>query len=402
MTAQIRILQVVGGLGIGGIQSFLIELYRHMNRTQIQFDFVVHIKTKENYIREIETLGGKVFFIDNDAFEKRNMFEYIRFWKQFFQKHPEYKIVHGHLRSTSALYLYEAKKAGCYTIVHSHSTSNGVGINALIKNILQYPTRYIADFCMGCSLQANKWMFGERRMHSDTCTVIYDGIDIKKFKFNESIRIKKRMELGFKNDDYIIGCIANLVESKNQKTIIDAMPIILKEIPSAILILIGDGPMAIKLHNRIKALQLGKKQIQMLGTRTDVNELLNAIDLFVMPSRYEGFCIASIEAQTNGVQVIVSDAIPKEAFITERIKQVKYNTTKTWAKEIIKCKYLKNNRNINVVVPKKYDIHDVAKKLTTLYLSLSSSFYLPLTDGHCNKTQNAFSERTVEINDFES
>lgn len=366
MAETMRILHVVGSLALGGIQSYLMELYRHTNRGKVQFDFVVHIKTEQSYVNEVETLGGRVFYIDGDAFEKKAWGQYIKFWKGFYRKHPEYHIVHGHLRSTSAIYLWEAKKAGCYTIAHSHATSNGYGKSGKVKDILQFPTRYIADFCMGCSQQANEWMFGRKRANSDTCIVLHNGIDIKKFRFSEEKRKEKRAELGLSNEDYVIGCVGRLVEQKNQGIIIEAMPAVLEKNQNAVLILVGDGPMRERIKEQINQLGIGEDRIRMLGSRTDVNELLNVFDLFVLPSKDEGLGIAAIEAQANGLPVLVSEAVPEEVFITPLVESVVVGSTK-WAKRISEATTKRQCDTEKKINDAGYSITEVATQLSVIY-----------------------------------
>ena len=368
MTEPLRVLHVVGSLAIGGIQSYLMELYRHIDRSKVQFDFVVHIKTEQSYAEEVKALGGKVFYIDGDAFEKKAWGKYIRFWKGFYSEHTEYHVVHGHLRSTSTIYLKAAKKAGCYTIAHSHATSNGYGKSGKVKDILQYPTRYIADFCMGCSQQANEWMFGKKRANGDSCIVLHNGIDVEKFRFSQEKRIQKRAELGLSDEEYVIGCVGRLVEQKNQGIVISAMPTVLEAMPSTVLILVGEGPMRDKIKQQIEDLEIDVTRIRMLGSRTDVNELLNAFDLFVLPSKDEGLGIAAIEAQANGLPVLVSEAVPEEVFLTRQVERVGENGI-DWAYKICSFNRKRASETVRDIDKAGYNIKLVASQLLDIYLA---------------------------------
>ena len=372
MTEPMRVLHVVGSLGIGGIQSYVMELYRHIDKTRIQFDFVVNIKAEISYADEIIKLGGKIFYIDGDAFEKKEWGQYIRFWKRFYKEHSEYRIVHGHLRSTALIYLREAKRYGLFTIAHSHATSNGYGKTAKLKDFMQWPVRYIADYCMGCSKQANEWMFGKKRANSDSCTVLYNGIDANKFKYSKNMRQEKRIELNIPDNSFVIGCVGRLVEQKNQGVLIEAMAGIAKKESNTFLLIIGDGPMRDQLQNRIEKLHISEGKVRILGSRTDVNELLSALDLFALPSKDEGLGIAAIEAQANGLPVLISQAVPNEVCITDHVYKVENNDAESWEKEILSRKYHIDQHKDESLIGSQYDIQRVSDQLTDFYIAHSA------------------------------
>ncbi len=368
MTEPIRILQVVGSLGSGGIQSYLMELYRHIDRSRVQFDFVVHIRTEQSYASEVESLGGRVFYIDGDAFEKKAWARYIGFWKRFFREHPEYQIVHGHLRSTSAVYLSEAKRAGRYTIAHSHATNNGYGLSAKAKDVLQFPTRYIADSLMGCSRQANEWMYGKRMADRGACSVLRNGIDAGKYVFSPEIRNAVRRKLGISDDTFVIGTVGRLVEQKNQRLLIDAFAQTAQMRDDCLLLIVGDGPLRPDLEKRMVELGLRDKAM-MLGNRTDVNELLQAFDCFVMTSRNEGFSIAAVEAQAADLPLLVSPAIPEEACLTDSVYRIGSFEAEEWAEWLFKLERKARADNSGLIAEAGYDISTIAAQLTDFYLS---------------------------------
>ncbi len=369
MSKQIRILHVVGSLGIGGIQSYLMDIYRHIDRNKIQFDFVIHIKTENNYVDEVQSLGGKVFYIDGDAFEKKAWRQYVNYWRCFFRNHSEYKIIHGHLRSTAAIYLMEAKKTGCYTIAHSHATSNGYGISGIIKNILQYPTRYISDYCMGCSQQANDWMFGRRKARSKTCIILRNGIDVKRFLFNEKERSETRTSLGIEDASFVIGTVGRLVEQKNQKLLIQAFSLAIQTRRDLMLLIIGDGPLRKQLYELTEKLGISNK-VKFLGSRNDVDKLMQAFDLFATSSVNEGLGIAIIEAQAADLPVVVSPAIPQEAYITEKIRRMNDYSVDTWKNAMLNSIVTKRNDRSAEIRKAGYDIHTIADELSEFYYAI--------------------------------
>ena len=166
MSEPIRILHVFGQMNRGGAETMIMNLYRHIDRTKIQFDFMVHSEEKCAFDDEIGQLGGKIYRVPR--YNGRNHFLYIKEWSKFISNHKEYKIIHGHIRSTASFYLKVCKDNDRVTIIHSHSTSSGSGIiSSVVKNILQYPIRKIADYFIACSIPAGKWLFGENIVGGD-------------------------------------------------------------------------------------------------------------------------------------------------------------------------------------------------------------------------------------------
>lgn len=368
MADPIRILHVVGSLGIGGIQSYLMSLYRKIDRTRIQFDFVVHIPTSDGYEEEVTHLGGKIYYIKNNAFVNKEWNIYHNFWKEFYREHPEYRIVHGHIRSTSAIYLYLAKKEGIYTIAHSHANSNGYGKSAKVKDILQFPTRYIADYFMGCSKAANEWMFGVKIANSSRCQVLHNGIDVDGFIFDAELRDRIREELGLENS-FVIGNVGRMVPQKNQMMVLEAFEKVLSDIPNAKLMLVGDGPLMKALVMKAKELSVDE-QVLFLGNRSDVAKLLQAMDVFTLSSKDEGLGIAAIEAQAAGLRTIVSHAIQEEVFITDLCIRVEKDSVDSWKNAICSNIEYKRKNMSRDIVENGYSIQFVADMLCEFYLDI--------------------------------
>ena len=209
---QIRILHVLGSLDRGGAETMIMNLYRNIDRSKVQFDFLIHTDRECDYNEEIRSMGGKIYSLKR--FKGYNLCQYIKQFKDFFIKHPEYEIIHGHMRSTASIYLKIAKSMGRYTIAHSHNTSSGNGISALGKNLIQLPLRYIADYYFACSIEAGEWLFGKKIIKSDKFYILKNAIDMGAFVFNQNIRDLKRKELGFE-DFFIIGNVGRFHELMN-------------------------------------------------------------------------------------------------------------------------------------------------------------------------------------------
>lgn len=311
----IRVLQVLGGLNRGGAETMVMNLYRNIDRNKIQFDFIKHTESKCAYDDEIKELGGRIYSIPK--YKVYNHFQYKKAWNNFLKKHPEYKIIHGHVRSTATIYLKIAKKYGLYTIAHSHSTSSGKGIKAIIKNMLQFRIRYIADFFMGCSQDANEWLFGKKSANSEKCFVLPNAIEVEKYKYNEEIARKIKAEFNIKNDEIVVGHIGRFSYMKNHKFLIEIFEKLCKT-ENCKLLLVGDGELKNDIQNIVKNKHLENKVI-FTGVRSDVNEILQAMDIFVMPSIFEGLPVTLIEAQASGVPSLIANTITKEVDITPLI-----------------------------------------------------------------------------------
>ncbi|MGI6114024.1 MAG: glycosyltransferase family 1 protein [Mahellales bacterium] len=367
MANPIRVLQVVSKMNRGGAETMIMNLYRNIDRSKVQFDFIVHSKEKCAYDDEIESLGGKIYKVPQ--YIGKNHIQYIKAWEDFFQMHHEYKIIHGHVRSTAVLYLRIAKKYGLTTIAHSHSTSSGVGFIAIMKNIFQYPIRYTADYFFACSKAAGEWLYGKKVCNSSNFHIIYNAIDFKSFIFNENKRTKARKEFGVE-DKLVIGHVGRFHSSKNHEFIIDIFKEVHEINEETKLLLIGDGKLRETIENKVSRLAL-KDSVIFAGIRTDVSYLLQAMDIYVFPSLFEGFPVTLIEAQAAGLTCIISDTITKEVCITPLVIQLPLSlSAKEWAEIILK----QNIQRVNTKLyfeHTEFDINNLVEKLTEFYIRIS-------------------------------
>jgi glycosyltransferase involved in cell wall biosynthesis len=367
MSGPIRVLQVFAQMNRGGAETMIMNLYRNTDRSKIQFDFIVHTEDKCAFDDEIRDLGGEIFRIP--AYNGKNHITYMKKWKNFFEDHPEYKIVHGHVRSTASIYLKIAKRYGLVTIAHSHSTSSGKGISAIAKNILQYPIRHTADYLFACSNSAGEWLFGKKIYKNENFIVLNNAIDSQKFVFDEKIRKEKRKELGI-DDKFVIGHVGRFNTPKNHVFLIDIFNEVHKKNDNALLLLVGEGDLQDSIQKKVYHLGL-EKNVIFTGVRSDVTELLQAMDTFVFPSLYEGLGIAAIEAQASGLTCFVSKEIPDEVILTNSIKKISLNEkAEVWVNNILKTTEYerKDKDNINEIIKSGYDIKTSSKWLMNFYL----------------------------------
>lgn len=359
-----RILHVFGKLDRGGAETMIMNLYRNIDRNQVQFDFVVHSDTVGDYEPEILQYGGNIFRIPR--YRGYNHREYVKSWKRLFEKHPEFKIIHGHVRSTAAIYLGIANRYDRITISHSHSTTSGKGFSANIKNLFQLPIRYIADYLLAPSEDAAIWLYGREVIHKDNFLIIKNAIDSKKFIYDKFKRKDLRINMNI-NDRLVIGHVGRFHQVKNHSFLLDVFKEVLALEPESILILIGDGELFSDI--KAKARDLGiDEYVYFLGKKDDVYNYYQAMDIFVFPSFYEGLGLSVVEAQASGLPCIVSTGIPIEAEISNMVKTLSLDDEASkWAKEILAHRsYIRENM-YEVMLEEKYDVKENAIFIQRFY-----------------------------------
>lgn len=367
MEKPIRVLQVFARMDRGGAETMIMNVYRHIDRSKVQFDFMVHTEDHCAYDDEIEKLGGHIYRIPR--YTGKNHFQYKKKWKFFLNEHPEYHIIHGHMRSTAAIYLKIANQFGLTTIAHSHSTSSGKGIRAVIKNMMQLPIRYEADYLFACSQKAGEWLFGKETTKKENFYVIKNGIDVEKYKFNPIIRQRMRNKFGIEDNQFLIGHVGSFSYPKNHEFLIDIFNEVHKENPDSVLLLVGDGELREKVKKKVKEFGLMDSVI-FTGVRDDVPDLMQAMDIFVFPSRFEGLGIVLIEAQAAGLKCFVSeDVVPNDVKISNLVHFIELNQAeKFWASNILDKNKILNRIEYNYCIYEaKYDVKRNTKDLEKFY-----------------------------------
>lgn len=312
---MIRILHVLGGLDRGGAESMVMNLYRVIDRTQVQFDFIIHTEKHQAYYDEIISLGGKIYSFP--SFKGTNIFALRKIWKNFFREHPEYKILHSHIRSYASLYLPIAHKAGLKTIIHSHSTSNGKGLSSVVKHIMQFPLRYQADHFFACSKEAGTWLFGRNVVDGEKFHILQNAIDVEKYRFNQKIRDEYREKLCLGNKKTFIH-VGRFHPAKNHTFLLNLFAEIHKKDDNTVLLLAGDGELRSAIKKQIDELNI-QSSVVLLGSRSDVPNLLQAADCFLFPSVWEGFGMVAVEAQAAGIPCVCSMGIPKSVAVVPNL-----------------------------------------------------------------------------------
>lgn len=368
MYKPIRILHVIGIMNRGGAETMIMNLYRNIDRTAVQFDFVENEGETAAFDEEIQMLGGRIYRCPR--YTGKNHFTYTEWWHSFFETHKdEYPIVHGHIGSTAAIYLSIAKKHGAYTIAHSHSA----GGSAMYR-MFAYPTRYIADKFFACSKDAGISRYGKRVGNdSNRCQVLNNAIDTRKFAFDRETRKQMRSTLYIPENAVVIGHVGRFVEAKNHLFLIEVFSSVRKRDPNAVLLLVGDGERRPEIQAAIAEKHL-EEAVILAGVRSNVWDYYQAMDVFVFPSIYEGLPVSMVEAQAAGLPCCVSANVPKDAAITDLVEFLPLEDgSKKWAEAALQRAREPRHNMLNEIQNAGFDVSSTAKWLENFYMSVVTS-----------------------------
>lgn len=358
----VKVLQIIRHMNVGGAETFIMNLYRNIDRKKVQFDFLVY--GKGFFDEEIRNLGGKIFYMD--YITKIGQLKYKKQLSNFFKEHPEYQIVHSHIDQVTGIILETANECGIkIRIAHSHSTKNSNNLlGKIYKKYLQQKILKNATSLLACGPKAAKWLYKDK---SKEAIIINNGIDIGKFRYSIEKRNKIRKELSIDEDTTVIGHVGRFSKVKNHRFLIEIYREYIKKNPNAMLLMIGIGPLKGEIEKLVEKHDL-KNNVRFLGLRQDVNDIYSALDYIVFPSLYEGISISLIEAQISGVKILASDTIDKNTDISKNIKwlSLKKDSASDWSNKILK---IPKEREADYLTLEEYDIKNIAKKIQQIYLS---------------------------------
>jgi len=359
---MIRVLQCVNNMHRAGLETMLMNYYRNIDRTRIQFDFLTHREERSDYDDEIESLGGIIYRAPR--LYPQNYPEYFRYMKSFFKEHTEYKIIHSHIDAMSYLPLLAAKKA-CVPIriAHSHSTGIDLDFKYPLKQCLRYGLGSVATHYFACGAQAGNFLFRGREF-----TVVPNAVDASKFFYNETVRCRKREELKISNQ-LVIGHVGRMTYPKNHDFLLRLFAELLKIRPDSMLILVGTGEKEQGLRDKVSELKIDSS-VRFLGNRSDVHELYQAMDVFVLPSHFEGIPLVGVEAQFANLPCLFSERVPKEVCFSEACRFRKLSDPlSAWVEDVLT---LASGTNRNKLIEcSSYDIKVAAEYLQTCYEKLA-------------------------------
>jgi glycosyltransferase involved in cell wall biosynthesis len=368
---KIKILHVLAQRPKGGIGTFLKNMQSNIDTSKVQFDYLICDSDKtgdfDNFVKQF---GSEVHVLS--PLKSSKILRYISEINNFFKNHAnEYDIVHGHLSSLGVIYFNIARKYGVkHRIIHSHATRlSDKKLNEIRNFFTELPLKQAANIYFACSKKAGEHKYGKKDLENHNVHIINNAVDVNKYKFDLEARVSIRKQLNLE-DKLVIGNVGRLSNQKNHQFLIDAFKQIYSKEKKAILMLIGDGELSPILKRKVESLGL-KDAVMFMGKRNDVDKLLHAMDVFVMPSLYEGFPLVGIEAQCSGLPCIFADTITEEIMVTASCKFLSLRLSKElWGLEVLKIHEKSNSNRITaseIVENAGYSINNEAVKLQNLY-----------------------------------
>lgn len=348
-------------LGKTGISSMVLNYFKFFKHQDIKYEFVVWNDVDSNILNEINEKGGLVHKLPHRL---NSPIKYSKYLYSLMKKR-DIDLVHAHGNSaTLFLEMNAARKAGVkFRIAHSHSTQcKFKTIHYLLKPM--FFNSY--TLALACSEQAGKWLF------KHDYKIITNGIELDEFKYKGYIREKTRLDLNIK-DNKVIGMIGSFVPVKNHIFMLNIVADLIKVDKSIILMLIGDGELREEIHQKIIELDISKN-VMLLGIRKDVSQLLQAMDIFVLPSIYEGLPFVAVEAQAAGLPCYISQNVSKEVKLTDSVNFISLNKPSEWVNMINSYEFVDrevvSEKSTKQLHNKNYEIKEEARKLEEIYCDL--------------------------------
>ena len=365
---MLRVLQAVTCMDRGGLETMLMNYYRHIDRTRVQFDFMVHRQEQGVYDDEIKTMGGKIY-----RMIPLHPFTFGTYRKQItdsFEQHPEYRIIHGHC-SESGYFVYReaARRAVPVIIAHAHNAHALFDTKWLLRTYFKHAMRPYLTQGFTCGKEAARWLLGNEL--GKKAILQRNAIDTLLYRFDEVVRLEVRQELHLPEDATVVGHVGRFNRQKNHEFLLEVFHKYVQELNStAHLLLVGTGKLQKVIQKKIQQFRL-TDQVHLLGARPDVIRLLHAMALDLIPSFMEGLSVSMVEAQCAGLPCVVSDRIPHEAALTDLVSFLSLETApRQWAHEIERVRCMANRRTgyYQQIADAGYDIAQNAKWLQNYYL----------------------------------
>lgn len=392
---KIYVLILITVMDRAGAETIMMNYLRNIDRDKIQIDFLINRQEKADYEEEIEQLGSRVYHMC--PLYPLKFGRYKKEFKAFLREHPEYKIIHSHLEERSYFALKIAKQTGVpIRIVHAHSVPKRFDMKMPVRLYFRYKLKGVYTHRFACSEEPAKWLYGttqcvtleERRGNKSKVEpatespviIMKNAIDTKKFAFDEQARQKIRKSLHIKEDTLVVGHIGRFTYEKNHKFLIDIFHEVNKLNDNCRLLLIGGGKSKEEVETKAeivkKVRELGlENKVKFLGVRDDVNDLISAMDVLVMPSVSEGFPVTLMEAQAAGLRCIVSDVVTYQCNVTEEMQFMSLEQdAQEWANKVVSfCTLNLNAEEMNEKVKKAgFDIAENAEWLEEFYESFEN------------------------------
>ena len=371
---MLRVLHSVSNMARAGIETMLMNYYREIDRSQIQFDFLANKPAPGEYEEEIRSMGGRIFV--SPGLNPLHYPQYKRYMADLLHGNPDIIIVHAHNEAMGYYALQSAKDAGVRVrIAHAHSTRIIQDYKYPLKLICKQLLPGAATDYWSCGREAGIYYYGEKRWNASGF-ILRNAIDVSRFAFQPEVRERLRQVNGLENC-FVIGHVGRFNVEKNHIRLMDILAEIAKAIPDTRLALIGTGELEQAVKEKARAVGVQDKTL-FLGQMADVSGWYQAMDCFVLPSLFEGLPVVGIEAQAAGLPCFFSDRVTDEILLSPEARRISLQADDAeWAREIIAARQSEVNRNQgkDVVRQAGYDIHEEAQKLQEIYLELADHAY---------------------------
>lgn len=360
---MMRILHVVSVMDMGGMENYIMNLYRKIDRSKLQFDFLVHHGRRGVFEDEIEVLGGRVYH--TTLMDDFNLVRYIQDLNKLF-RHTEYQIVHGHLGSTAFFYLGVAKHHGVSArILHSHCPGHPNTVKGYIKHVLFYLSPIYANVRLACSAQAGKYQF-----RNATFEIVPNGIDVDRFRFDENVRNDVRRKLGLERC-FVVGHVGRFYYEKNHAYLLRIFQELKKQEPDAVLLLLGDGVLMEQTRAQARTMGL-EDSVRFMGVICDCAPYYQAMDAFVLPSIYEALPLTGIEAQCAGLPCLFSEEVSSEVKLDAQAAflPIGFENVQMWVDKLVEVQKQGIARHRPLLGAERFDAGINAQKMVARYEAL--------------------------------
>ena len=362
---MIRVLHSVSNMDRAGIETMLMNYYRNIDTSKVQFDFLANKSKKGAYDEEIKKMGGRIFI--SPGLSPLKWFKYQKMVQKLLSDNPEIKVVHSHNGAFSLQAQLAAKKSNIKNrIVHVHGTKIDFNLKLPLKLLYKTQLKRVANNYWGCGLEAIKYYFGKKVIEDKNYLIVRNAIEEDRFIFNQEKRDEIRKKYNIENK-FVIGNVARFMKQKNHTFTLDLFKKVHDLNDDAILMLLGEGELLDSMKEKAKKLGI-YDSVMFMGNVDNVNEMYQAMDVFLLPSLFEGLPVVGIEAQAAGLKCVMSNTITKEVAITDNITFISLKApVEEWAKVILDCKDYERKNMKQEIINSGYSIKAEAKKLQEIY-----------------------------------
>ena len=366
---KIKVLHITNGADVGGISNVILNYYRNIDREQFQFDFVIPPSEIGPNGKELEKLGGHFYTLPKKSEDLKGFVSGLR--KLINQNH--YDVVHAHHHDTSYVSLFVAMSCGVKCrVAQSHSYMvEGQSFKTRFRRAVAVLLNDLSsNLRFACTNEAADYLFGKRLKHLFPVTILPNGSEPENFLFSEQARNEAREELGVSRSTLVYGIVARISAEKNHKFLIDILPEVLKKEKDSKLLIVGGGPLREELESYAREKNLIDNVI-FAGRRPDLLNMLCAMDVFTLPSFYEGSPVSAVEAFATGLPIVLSSRITYDLHVLKNVSYVgiEENDRERWASTIIEqASKGRNIEAISLVNKYGFNVKDIATLLTDSYL----------------------------------